>query len=129
MSPAKVAFVLLLVCAVISTHQVMGKKTPCTKEEKKEILHACEEYIKHGDPVEDPPIYGPCCAAALEVPNLHMPCIVSLLTAKEKKEHDESKILHLSQVCNPMSSPPPPPPDQRHGVMDLKNVITNQEFE
>uniref|UniRef100_A0A0A9C138 Betl4 n=1 Tax=Arundo donax TaxID=35708 RepID=A0A0A9C138_ARUDO len=109
MLPAgKIVLHFLLVCAVMSPHLVIGKKPRCTQEQKEKILHDCQEYIQHGDHVSKPSVYGHCCAAALEVPNLDMACIVHLLTAVEKEKYDESKILGFHDICNPLDGSPPP---------------------
>ncbi|KAF8730815.1 hypothetical protein HU200_016678 [Digitaria exilis] len=93
MFPGKLALLVLLVFAVVFLHPVIGNKHKiCTKIEKDNILKHCEDS---------------CCAAALEVPNLDMQCIIDLLTADEKSRHNENNIMELSRLCNPFSRAPP----------------------
>ncbi|KAJ1275229.1 hypothetical protein BS78_05G120700, partial [Paspalum vaginatum] len=81
---------------------------------KEDILQHCEDYIKHGGSA--PSLHSRCCVAALEVPNLDMQCIIHLLTAKEKWGINQTNIMMLQNLCNPLSGPPP------HKVMVQKGI-------
>ncbi|KAL6868161.1 hypothetical protein ACP4OV_015006 [Aristida adscensionis] len=100
-----VAFSLfLLVCGTtILPDPVIG--TPCTEAQKIQILEHCKQYLKPGPPLILVPYVGACCDAVRAVPDRDMNCIVSLLTAAEKREHDEGKIKRLHDFC-PLLSPP-----------------------
>ncbi|KAJ1275163.1 hypothetical protein BS78_05G115000 [Paspalum vaginatum] len=110
----KVMVLLLLVCAIISPHPVLGgKKRPrCTGHDKANILHHCEAYIKnehhhgtHQSPAQD----SSCCDAVRAVPGNDMQCIVDLLTEKERHDHKEGTILGLGEACESPAHPPPHP--------------------
>ncbi|KAF8711347.1 hypothetical protein HU200_029375 [Digitaria exilis] len=106
MFPGKLALLVLLVFAVVFLHPVIGNKHKiCTKIEKDNILKHCEDYTSNAGP--EPPLHSSCCAAALEVPDLDMQCIIDLLTADEKSIHNENNIMELSRLCNPFSRAPP----------------------
>jgi hypothetical protein len=94
----KVAILLLLVLlAMVSPHQ--ATKLGCRDFEKARILHDCRDFIRPGGRYLIPLRTGNCCWAVRAVPGLDMPCILTLLTPVEKKEHSESKILGLRNVC------------------------------
>ncbi|KAJ1275128.1 hypothetical protein BS78_05G113000 [Paspalum vaginatum] len=112
MLPTKMAFLLLLVCAIISLDPTAAGE-PCTNEQRDNILKHCEEYIKKSGPLILPSYLGACCVAVREVHNRDMHCIVRLLSNKQKKEHDERRILRLHELCELENEPPPP----HHQVM------------
>ncbi|KAF8711351.1 hypothetical protein HU200_029380 [Digitaria exilis] len=119
MAPGKLALLLLVVFAVVSLHPVIGNKRKiCTKIQKDNILKHCEEYTRYAGPA--PSIHSPCCAAALEVPNLDMQCIIiDLLTADEKSKHNKNNIKELRCLCYPLT--PTSPHKVRIGCVD--NII------
>nr|TKV99967.1 hypothetical protein SEVIR_8G078800v2 [Setaria viridis] len=103
MQPQTVAILLLLVvCAVVSPHPVIGgkKRLRCDENDKKHILKDCGHYTKkHGHSNERPATHSSCCAAVHTVPDDDMQCIVDLLTDAEKKEHEKDAILALQDAC------------------------------
>ncbi|PUZ44142.1 hypothetical protein GQ55_8G066900 [Panicum hallii var. hallii] len=100
MKPQMVAgLLLLLVCAMVSPHLVVGgKKRPrCTEEEKAHILKECGHYTKHGHPKEHPPKHSPCCKAA---EGHDMQCIVDLLSKDERRDYEQAAIIALEEACD-----------------------------
>lgn len=106
MLPAKLAFLLLLVCAVISLDPV-ATDGPCTEEQKANIVLHCRQYIKKKGPVLAPSYLDECCVAVRAVPDRDMKCIVRLLSNKQKKKYDDDKILRFHDLCDLDNEPPP----------------------
>ena len=99
MKPQTVAaLLLLLVCAMVSLHPVVGGKRPrCTEEDKDHVLKECGHYTRHGHPKELPPKHSPCCKAA---ESHDMQCIVDLLTNDERRDYEQAAIIALKQACD-----------------------------
>ncbi|KAG2556584.1 hypothetical protein PVAP13_8NG186600 [Panicum virgatum] len=89
---------LLLVCAMVSPHPVVGgKKRPrCTEEDKAHVLKECGHYTRHGHPKELPPKHSPCCKA---VEGLDLQCIADLLTKDEMRDYDQGAVIDLEKTC------------------------------
>ncbi|CAL4988906.1 unnamed protein product [Urochloa decumbens] len=101
MQPQALAILLLVVCAMVSPHPVIGvKRGRCENEDKNRLLKACERFIKVGHAKESPHNHSPCCAAVHTVPGHDMQCIVDLLTEKERKEHEQASIMVLQEACD-----------------------------
>ena len=99
MKPQTVAaLLLLLVCAMVSLHPVVGGKRPrCTEEDKAHVLKECGHYTKHGHPKELPPKHSDCCKAA---EGHDMQCIVDLLTNDERRDYEQAAIIALEEACD-----------------------------
>ncbi|CAN6362633.1 unnamed protein product [Urochloa humidicola] len=101
MQPQAVAILLLVVCAMVSLHPVIGgKRGRCKDEDKKRVLTACGHYIKVGHPKESPAKHSPCCDAVHAVPGYDMQCIVDLLTQDERNKHEQASIMALQEACD-----------------------------
>ncbi|KAG2561009.1 hypothetical protein PVAP13_8KG134100 [Panicum virgatum] len=93
------ALLLLLVCAMVSIHPVVGgKKRPrCTEEDNANVLKECGHYTRHGHPKELPHKHSPCCKA---VEGHDMQCIVDLLTKDERGDYEQAAIIALEEACD-----------------------------
>lgn len=101
----KMAVAILLVCAISPPQVVTGT---CTETQKARVMFYCHTFTKKGSTGNVIHIHSDCCVAVRLVPNSDMKCVVSMLTDKEKEEHDEEKILSLESLCE--YHPPPSPP-------------------
>ncbi|BAT13462.1 Os11g0255200 [Oryza sativa Japonica Group] len=113
----KGVILLLLVCAVISPHPVIGKNPICTHANMIEIVRKCEKFIRVQRPV---PTFlctpnSPCCEAVRKVRDRDMHCVYFLigLDKQRVKLYSERMILRLSDLCAPVPSRPPPPPHRQ----------------
>ncbi|KAF8730881.1 hypothetical protein HU200_016753 [Digitaria exilis] len=98
MVPVKPVFLFLLLCTIISLDPVAADGT-CTEEQKANIVFHCREYIKKKGPVIPPSYLDECCVAVRAVPNRDMECIIRLLSNKQKKKYDETKIRRFHDLC------------------------------
>jgi hypothetical protein len=101
MKPPKVAMVLLLLlCALIYSHQVTSQ---CTDAQKDDILDKCKLYVRsHASPGNIPAPTSPCCNKVRDVPERDMQCICDRLTAAEKGRNSEQRIYNLKKICEPV---------------------------
>jgi hypothetical protein len=100
MMHSKVVVALLLVCALIYSHQVTGA---CTDAQKDDILDNCKKYIRsYASPSNIPAPKSPCCNKVRDVPERDMQCICERLTAAEKAENSEQRIRNLKKICEPV---------------------------
>uniref|UniRef100_A0A0D9ZWE0 Bifunctional inhibitor/plant lipid transfer protein/seed storage helical domain-containing protein n=1 Tax=Oryza glumipatula TaxID=40148 RepID=A0A0D9ZWE0_9ORYZ len=77
----KGVILLLLVCAVISPHPVIGKNPICTHANMIEIVRKCEKFIRVQRPV---PTFlctpnSPCCEAVRKARDRDMHCVYFLI--------------------------------------------------
>ena len=106
MFPAKLALLFVLVCATMSLDPVAANG-PCTEQQKADIVLHCREYIKKKGPVTAPSYLDECCVAVRAVPGRDMECIIRLLSNKQKKKYDETKIRRFHHLCELENVPPP----------------------
>ena len=106
MLPAKLALLFVLVCATMSLDPVAANG-PCTEQQKADIVLHCREYIKKKGPVTAPSYLDECCVSVRAVPGRDMECIIRLLSNKQKKKYDETKIRRFHHLCELENVPPP----------------------
>uniref|UniRef100_A0A0D9X7J9 Bifunctional inhibitor/plant lipid transfer protein/seed storage helical domain-containing protein n=1 Tax=Leersia perrieri TaxID=77586 RepID=A0A0D9X7J9_9ORYZ len=77
MLQGKVAFLLLLMCAIISPHAVIG--FPCTKKQREKILITCKDFIRMiGSSPSLPVKSGPCCEAVRQPSLVEEKCLIEI---------------------------------------------------
>ncbi|KAG0529170.1 hypothetical protein BDA96_05G075200 [Sorghum bicolor] len=100
--------IAILVLAIACPHLVTSQRQPiCRKIQKLRILHICRAFTKKGSTIRAVSPESKCCEEVRKVQNSDMRCVVSILTDKERSEHDTDKILSLQTLCEI-----PPPPNQ-----------------
>lgn len=100
------AFLFLLLCAIILLDPIAADGA-CTEEQKANIVFKCREYIKKGGPVILISYLSECCVAVRAVPDRDMECIIRLLSNKQQKKYDVSKIRRFHDLCEMENEPSP----------------------
>jgi hypothetical protein len=115
--------IAILVLAITCPHLVTSQRQPlCRKIQKLRILHMCRAFTKKGSTIRAVSPESKCCEEVRKVQNSDMRCVVSILTDKERSEHDTDKILALQTLCEI-----PPPPNQnkvKSSIVDCRSIST-----
>ncbi|KAF8730776.1 hypothetical protein HU200_016639 [Digitaria exilis] len=101
----KVVVYFLLVFTIIGVDTVIGGwfGPKCTEGDKRDVLSNCVLNLEKSNPATPAPVGGLCCKVVREIKGTKdgmMKCIVKLLTADEKEQYDETRILNLKSQCS-----------------------------
>ena len=120
--------IAILVLAITCPHLVTSQRQPiCRKIQKLRILHMCRAFTKKGSTIRAVSPQSQCCEEVRKVQNRDMRCVVSILTDKERSEHDTDKILTLETLCEI----PLPPPNQNKvkSIVDCWSVSYDVQYD